>query len=114
MTTTPAELPGADVTALRRHVGAGADTPDTALQPVLDEAEALVLGWLGTATDKVPGPLLVRAVIEVASELYHRRNAPGGVLGQFADLGAAPVRMARDPMLGAYPLLQPFVGGGFG
>ena len=53
-----------------------------------------------------------RAVLEVGSELFHRRNAPNGV-AQFAALDGAPIRVARDPMVAARPLLSPYLGGGF-
>ena len=75
------------------------------------EAEALVTAYVGTAL--VPSEVLGRAVLEVGSELFHRRSAPNGV-AQFGTLdGAAPLRVARDPMVGAYPLLARYVGGGF-
>ena len=65
-----------------------------------------------SATRVIPAGVKRRACLEVASELYHRRNAPNGV-AQFAALDGAPVRVARDPMLGAYPILNRFVPGGF-
>lgn len=46
-----------------------------------------------------------RAVLEVASELFHRRQAPMG-MSQYAAEGVAPIRVARDPMVAAYPLLK--------
>lgn len=99
-----------DVAALRRYVGADA-TKNTDLAEVWAEAQALVVKEVGAAL--VPGPVMVRAIKECASELWHRRSAPGGVMQQFTDLDAAPVRMARDPMLGARPLLAPWLPGGF-
>lgn len=77
-----------------------------------DEAIALVTKFVGTAT--VDGDVLTRAYIECGSELFHRRSAPNGV-AQFATLdGGSAVRVARDPMVGAYPLLTPYVGVVFG
>lgn len=76
----------------------------------LAEATALVQAYVGTAV--VPPVVLDRAVLEVGSELFHRRQAPSGV-AQFAALDGAPIRVARDPMVGAYPLLARYVGGGF-
>ncbi|MGC5584148.1 hypothetical protein [Ornithinimicrobium sp. W1665] len=74
------------------------------------EAEELVAAYVGL--NVVPAVTLHRATLEVAAELFHRRNAPGGIT-QFAALdGPSPVRMARDPMLGAYPILDRFLPAG--
>lgn len=60
----------------------------------------------------VPGSVERRAVLEVAAELFHRRQAPGGIT-QFATIdGPSPVRMARNPMQAAYPLLDPYLKAG--
>lgn len=75
-------------------------------------AKAMVDGHIGDHDDDVPDQIRDRAVLEVGSELYHRRNAPNGV-AQFATLDAAPIRVARDPMVAARPLLAPFLAGGF-
>lgn len=82
-----------------------------------EEAVELVNQYVGidrlTAAPRViPETVRTRACLEVGSELFHRRNAPNGV-AQFATLGDAPVRVARDPMLGAYPILNRFLPGGF-
>lgn len=79
---------------------------DVQITSALSTAEALVKVHVGAAT--VPSEITDRAVLEVASELFHRKNAPNGI-SQFQDFNAAPVRVARDPMVAAYPLLAPFV-----
>ena len=97
----------ADLTA---YVGAQ-PTDGAFVAACWSEAEALVSAYVGTA--KVPSEVLSRASLEVGSELFHRRSAPNGV-AQFGTLdGAAPIRVARDPMVGAYPLLARYVSGGF-
>lgn len=73
------------------------------------EAAELVDAYIGDGT--VPEPIRNRAIVEVGSELFHRRNAPGGIT-QFAAEGTSPVRMARDPMLGAYPILNRYLPAG--
>lgn len=87
----------------------GSTTPDDAfVEACWDEAVALVTKFVGTAT--VNADVLVRAYVECGSELFHRRSAPNGV-AQFATLdGGAAIRVARDPMVGAYPILTPWVG----
>lgn len=87
----------------------GATTPDDEfVGQCWDEAIALVTKFVGTAT--VDADVLNRAYLECGSELYHRRSAPNGV-AQFATLdGGSAVRVARDPMVGAYPILTPWVG----
>lgn len=77
---------------------------------VAEEANTLVSGYIGTHA--VPQAVAHRAALEVASELHHRRNAPNGI-AQFATPDGSPVRVARDPMLGAYPLLNRYLPGGF-
>jgi hypothetical protein len=57
----------------------------------------------------VPANILTRATLEVGSELYHRRSAPNGI-AQFSTFDGTPIRVARDPMIGAYPLLNRYVG----
>lgn len=95
-------------TDLQDYVGA-AEANDY-VQACWDEASDLVGVYVGDV--EVPAPVLHRAILEVGSELYHRKNSPQGV-AQFAALDGAPVRVARDPMVGAYPILSRFVGGGF-
>lgn len=87
-----------------------------------DEAEELVNMWLkahGIDRDYWPFPdgdyewhVLIRAELEVGAELYHRKNTKNAV-AQFASPDGSPVRIARDPMVAAYPLLRQLVGGGF-
>ena len=94
---------------LKAYVGAPA-SDDTFVADCWTEASALVAKFVGTAT--VNADVLNRATIECGSELYHRRSAPNGI-AQFATLdGGSSVRVARDPMIAAYPLLVPYVGQG--
>jgi hypothetical protein len=94
---------------LKTYVGAP-NTDDTFVADCWDEAVALVTKFVGTAT--VNADVLNRAYIECGSELFHRRSAPNGV-AQFATLdGGSAVRVARDPMIAAYPILVPWVGQG--
>lgn len=83
--------------------------PDEFLTLCLTEARALVESQVGGAP--VPNDVQDRAVIEVAAELYHRRSAPNGVKS-FADGfdGASVIRVARDPLVAARPLLAPYLG----
>ena len=67
---------------------------------------ALVLRYIGAVTT-VPQAITDQATYIAASELFHRRSAPQGV-AQFAALDGSPVRVARDPMIAVYPLLQPY------
>ncbi len=92
---------------LKEYVGS--TTPDDGFVSMCwDEAVALVDKFVGTAT--VDADVLTRAYIECGSELFHRRSAPNGV-AQFATLdGGSAIRVARDPMVGAYPILLPWVG----
>lgn len=93
---------------LSAYVGANSGD-DAFVEDCWEEASALVSAFVGTA--EVPPVVLHRASLEVGSELFHRRQAPSGV-AQFATFDGAPVRVARDPLVGAYPLLRPYVGPG--
>ena len=76
-----------------------------ALTTLVDQALQMVTTHIGTAT--VPDVIADLAIIEVARELHTRQQAPGGILSPYAD--AAPVRLARDPMKAAYPILAPYL-----
>lgn len=78
----------------------------------VDEATALVSRVAADAVNPVPVEIIDRAVIEVGSELFHRRAAPNGI-SQFAALDGQPVRVARDPMNAARAILAPFLPLGF-
>jgi hypothetical protein len=94
---------------LKAYVGAPA-SDDAFVADCWTEASALVAKFVGTAT--VNADVLNRAKIECGSELYHRRSAPNGI-AQFATLdGGTSQRVARDPMIAAYPILVPYVGQG--
>lgn len=94
---------------LKAYVGAP-DSDNSFVSDCWDQAHLLVDTFVGTVV--VPAAVLTRAKIECGSELYHRRSAPNGI-AQFATLdGGSAVRVARDPMIGAYPLLYPYTGQG--
>jgi len=71
---------------------------------------ALVTRFIGAVTT-VPTAIKDQATLIASSELFHRRSAPQGV-AQFASMDGTPVRVARDPMIAVYPLLQPYTGYG--
>lgn len=85
----------------------GSKETGTFIQGCLDSALAMTQRFIGTTS--VPSAVIDQAVLQVASELFHRRSAPNGI-SQFADLSGNPVRVARDPMVAAYDILRPYVG----
>lgn len=102
MTLLPADLPA----RLAAYAG---DVPvDDYLRSCVDEARTLVGSQIGGAT--IPDEVHARAVLEVAAELYHRRSAPNGIKS-FADGldGASAIRVARDALVAARPLLAPYL-----
>jgi hypothetical protein len=92
-------------TDLKQFVGAH-DDDDAYVTSCFDTAVTLVEGFIGTKV--VPLSIKDRAVLITGSELFHQRNAPQGI-AQFAATDGAPIRVARDPMVGAYPLLARFM-----
>ena len=95
-----------NATDLQEYVGAP-DSDATYVEQCWDEATSLVSVYVGDV--EIPIAILDRATLEVGSELYHRRQAPNGI-AQFSSMDGTPVRVARDPMLGAYPLLNRYIG----
>lgn len=79
-------------------------------QECLTSGTALVERYIGDV-ETVPASLKDQAILIASSELFHRRSAPQGV-AQFASMDGTPVRVARDPMIAVYPLLQPYCGYG--
>ena len=98
---------GADLTA-RPAASGGAVPVDPYLTNCPTAGRALVYCLGGPAT--VPDDVRERAVLEVAAELYHRRSAPNGIKN-FADGfdGTAAIRVARDALVAARPLLAPYL-----
>lgn len=96
-------------TDLQNYVGAP-DSDSVYVETCWEEALELVTVYVGTQTPVVaiPDNVLDRAILEVGSELYHRRQAPNGI-SQFASFDGTAVRVARDPMLSAYPILQRYL-----
>lgn len=93
-------------TRLAAYVG---DVPaDEYLRSCVAEATLLVGSQVGNIT--IPQEVHDRAVMEVAAELYHRRSAPNGIKS-FADGldGATAIRVARDALVAARPLLAPYL-----
>lgn len=93
-------------TDLKNYVGAP-DSDDAFVETCFDDASSMVSVFVGQTY--VPNNVLTRAILEVGSELYHRRSAPNGI-AQFSTFDGTPIRVARDPMIGAYPLLNRYVG----
>lgn len=75
-----------------------------------EQAAALVSRHVGAAV--VPLAISERATLEVGAELFYRRDTKNGI-SQFASIdGGQGMRVARDPMVAAYPILTPYVGRG--
>ena len=109
------------ITKLAEHVGTAAGEATELLTDCLAEAEALVAKFnvrespyaAGTyVPTEAPRVVVDRAITEVAADLFHRRNAPNGIANaQFAGFDGAPtaVRISRDPLAPAYPILRRWV-----
>ncbi len=93
-----------DFVVLREYVGAP-HSDDDFIDACFHEAEELVDTYISDSS--VPTIIRDRAVLECGSELYHRRSAPNGI-SQFAGFDGAPMRVARDPMVSARPLIDPY------
>ncbi len=110
--TQSAPEPSPDVLALQVHLKA--PTADVEfLTDVLTQATTQVDTYLGEARTDVPPEVLAGAVREVAVELYSRRSIRHGIATYTtADGQLSPVRVNRDPLAAAYPLLARYVPAG--
>jgi hypothetical protein len=90
--------------------------PDNDIDKALAVARELVDEYTKAAT--VPPKVIDRAVFLVTVEQLTQDKAPNGVLNQSfvtddGDSGSTPVRISRDPLKPAYPVLDRWVGGKF-
>lgn len=91
---------------LAERIGADPSRAD-ALTETLDEATAIVSRIVGDVA--VPTPVLRRAIIDTAADLWNARSAPNGV-ATFADAnGTVPLRVSRDRSATARALLRPWL-----
>jgi hypothetical protein len=90
---------------LKAYVGASSED-DVFVEECWDTALDLVASYIKSS--KIPPSILKRSYLEVGSELFQRRNAPLGV-SQYAIADGNPVRIARDPLAGVYPLLNRYM-----
>lgn len=107
---------------LKAYLGTSTEKQDVFLMGCLEEAKALVDKFnkkydtvsKGYIESDAPTGIVERCYLIVAADLYERRKAPNGIANQqFASadgIGQAPMRIARDPMAGVYPILRRWVG----
>lgn len=98
---------------LSRFVSAPQEDPY--LGECVAEAAALVGNLAGDRLPTIPEPVANRAILEVAADLYHRRATRNGIAGfDDTEISASPVRINRDPLTPARPILAPWIGVVFG
>ena len=100
-----------DAEALAVYVGDTKESSSAYVEQCAAEARSMIEKHVGT--NEVPVVILDRAVLEVGAELYHRKTAPSGMKQFATEFGGSPVRIARDPMVAARPLLAPHLPGPF-
>ena len=88
------------------YIGASPDDP--LLARLLPVAQTMVFEYLGTiGLARCPLDIRDHAVIQLTSELYSRRNTPGGVL--WAPGGDTAARLSRDALAPVEPMLADYV-----
>lgn len=101
---------------LKLYVSGGAGSVpsqgDAFIEECIAEAAALVDHWCGTSVALVPTEVLYRAYVETGADLYYRKQAPQGV-SQFTAVDGSAIRLRRDPLDAARPMLMAFLPGGF-
>lgn len=84
------------------------DNDDDFIITCFDDATEIVNDYVG---DKyVPERKLALAIRRTGRDLYADRDAPQGV-SQFSDTNENPIRVNRDPLTSAKPLLRKYVTG---
>ena len=95
------------------------DQADAHLTSAAAEAVSLVTGKVtaaGRAPDRaeaIPADIGIRACLEVGADLFYRRTARHGIAGLNGADGM-PMRIQRDPLAAALPILAPWLGWGIG
>lgn len=90
---------------LKDRLRAG-DDDDDFITRCFDDATILVTEYIGSSY--VPDEIQDLAILKTGEELYAQRDAPQGV-SQFSDINQNPVRVARDPLTAAKPILRKYV-----
>lgn len=106
--TAPAGTAPSDetlVSTLQAYVSAG-PADQAYVTECAATAAALVVAHTGGAA--IPGEVRRRAVIEVAADLFYRRQTRNGI-SSFADTDLNPYRITRDPLAAARDLLRPYL-----
>lgn len=111
---------------LKSYVNQLSNSEDAFIETCWNEAKELVGFYVGgeaiteagataraAALALVPATVLTRCYLEAGSELFHRKNAPNGITQVATPDGNAGVRVARDPLVGVYPLVAPYMAAGF-
>lgn len=76
----------------------------------VNEARVLVMRMVGDANPyRVPAEVISRCVLEVGAELYYRKRTRHGVASFDGIEAPAPIRIARDPMSAARPILRDYI-----
>ena len=75
------------------------------------EATELVTALVGASNPyKVPASVISRAVLEVGANLYHRKSSNNGIVSFTSPDGMeSGMRITRDPLSVAFPLLRPYM-----
>ena len=100
------------VAALIAYVGGRPSADDAFAGRKYDEAHAILTGYLDAEAHRVPAAVFNEQVLEVASKLWARKGAPNGQ-ANYGTLDGTPMPAPRDPMVTTYPVLAPFLSGGF-
>lgn len=83
------------------------DEDDVFVERCFNDATLLVETYVGEEKF-VPEGIMDLAIQVTGRDLYAFRDTPQGI-SQFSDMNAAPIRVARDPLTAAKPILRRYV-----
>ena len=94
---------------LAEYVQAVAAEDKTHATTCAAEATTLVANALGKDNpSNVPADVIARCELEVGADLYYRKRTRHGVAA-FDGVDVMPIRISRDPMASAWPILRQFI-----
>lgn len=113
-----------DVDDLRAEVNAGPSSDNALLARCVGLAQQLITTYLEDNLEAeevadLPTEVVDEATLKAAADLFHQAKAPNGVVMQEYDVGdgtvgSTPIRIGRDPLRSARPVLELYVGPAIG
>jgi hypothetical protein len=97
----------------KAYINPQGSVDDLFIQSCLWEALEHVDNYIGSQSAAVPDTIRNLAIKWCGQAIFDRRDTKAGVANSPGGYTDAPVRVARDPMIAVYPLLNQYLVVGF-